>query len=250
MRKITVVLCLLSIWIVPVFSQGLPPEDENSPAPTFSVKPPPDLRNWTPEKNQKFQLYVNFDRNAGDSLPRIDIFGDGGSWPFALEKLGDTFYVFIVPPGYSLKTRSTINGLEKECPFVVWAGTERAIYWFSYDSAKVLLDTIQPASFISTVPLQQLPGNTLTLQLQGTNKNAKTITSLLAEIGKQATLIQLKDGFYQNTWFRISQSIVRRWKVNETKIGTFLAFQCVEGSLNAVSQILEKYRQEVPYATQ
>lgn len=204
--------------------------------------PPPDLRNWTPEKEQ-FRLYVNLDGNSGDTVPRLDILDDKNlDWPFLMERIGDTVYVFIAPPGYMLNHQSRIDGLDTEFPFVVWAGTQRAIFWFSYDSAAVALDTIQSASFITTVQFKPLPDNIVTLQLLGTNRNAKRIKSLLTELGDKASLIQLEDGFYWNLWLRVRKSIVRRWKVNETPVGTFLALRYAAGEYEAVERILQKYR--------
>ncbi|MFA5052354.1 MAG: hypothetical protein WC544_04845 [Patescibacteria group bacterium] len=210
------------------------------------VLPPPDLRNWTPQDGQ-FQLYVNFDGAAGDKTPRIDILSDKGeSCLFWMEKLGDTLYVFILPPQHalndSMSVRNAVDGLDEEFPFVVWAGTKRASYWFSYDSSQVVLDTLKAASFITITALRELPADILTLQLEGKNKNAKIIRTLVKELGNQAKLVQLDEGFYRNYWFRVHKTVVQNWKTNETKTGTLLAFECAPGSRDSVAQILEKYR--------
>jgi hypothetical protein len=204
------------------------------------VQPPPDLRNWTPDARQ-FQLYINFDGSIVDTSPRIDILSENSSWPFMMKTIGDTLYIFIAPPRYVLKTRDTV-GLSSEFPFVVWAGSQRATYWFSYDSGTVTLDTLVPAPFVVAVALKPLPDNVVTLQLKGAGKNAKILRQILKEIGDQANLIQLEDGFYKNIWLRVAKSIVQRWKVNETQTGTLLVFQCAEGAREAVERILRKYR--------
>lgn len=205
-----------------------------------AVMPPPELRSWTPFEKQ-FQLYVGFDGNAMDTAPRIDILHEDQSWPFYMEKIGDTLYLFIVPPQYSLTVRSTVDGLEDEFPFVVWAGTQRAIYWFSYDHGTLVVDTMQSAPFITTIPLKPLSPDILTLQLQGTGKNAKVIASVLEELGDQVKLVQLDGGYYDKIWGHVTPSVVRRWKLNETTFGTLLALQYTEGSRDSVVKILRKY---------
>ena len=213
---------------------------------THVIQPPPELRAWTPAANQ-FQLYVNFDGASGDTLPHIDILNDRASWPFLMEKLGDTVYLFITPPGYQLKARSKLDSLDAEFPVVVWAGTERAVYWFSYDSGQVTLDTLQPAPFITTVEVRPLPDNVLTLQLVGKNKHAKTIRNILSAVGDRATIVRLPEGYYQNVWYRVLESVVQRYETNETQVGTLVALQCVDGAREAVAQILKDYGEA--YAT-
>lgn len=208
---------------------------------TTEVMPPPELRSWVPFAEQ-FQLYVGFDGNTADSTPRIDILCEKKSWPYYLEKLGDTVYIFIVPPSYVLNARSAVTGLENEFPFVVWAGTQRATYWFSYDNGSIKIDTLYSAPFITTIQLKPLPGDIRTLQLKGTNKNAKVIGELLEELGGLAELTQLEDGYYDKVWGHVSRSVVRRWKLNETTFGTLLAFRCAETSCESVDAILQKYR--------
>lgn len=250
MKTCVIVVLLLFIWVIPGVSQDMIDVDSGSTAgmDLFPVQLPPELRNWTPKKEQ-FQLYINFDGKPENSdLPRIDIMSDNVSWPFRMSKIGDTIRILIIPPGYKLKDaikiRDTVRGLDKEFPFVVLAGAERAVYWFSNDSGKVTIDEIQPASFIATIPLRELPDDVLTLQLQRTNDNAKKIRELEKELGDLASLVQLDDGFYQNIWLRVSKIRIQRWKTNETQIGTYLAWKCVPESLDVVAQILEKYKRE------
>jgi hypothetical protein len=215
---------------------------------TTDVIPPPELRDWTPSSNQ-FLLYVNFDGQPTDSLtlPKIDILNDRHeSCIFWMEKLGDTLYLFIVPPDYALHdsrhVRNTVDSLGWEFPLVVWAGTQRATYWLSHDGGNVVLEAVQLAAFVSPLQLKDLPADVLTLQLEGKNRNASIIRSLVKQLDGHAELIQLVEGFYRNVWFKVNKTVVQKWKTNETKSGTFLAFRCAEGHRDAASQILQKYR--------
>jgi len=244
---ISICMAIFSVVLFTCFPVNAQPDiDDGSEDNYQEVLPPPDLRNWTPQDRQ-FQLYVNFDGAAGDRTPRFDILSDkGASCLFWMEKLDDTLYIFILPPQHvlndSTSVRNTVNGLDEEFPFVVWAGTRRASYWFSYDSSQVVIDTLKTASFITTVSLQELSADIMTLQLEGKNKNAKIIRSLVKELGGQAELVQLDEGFYRNYWFRVRKTVVQNWKTNETKIGTLLAFECAPGLRDFVAQVLEKYR--------
>lgn len=249
--KITFAILLLCLGGLSVLAQEVRDVDDSMslafPSSLYRnhhpVQPPKDLRDWTPSKGMQFQLYINFTGVPGDTTPRIDILKENLSWPYLAEKLGDTVYFFIAPPGYSVTLQSRVDSLETEFPIVIWAGTERAIFWFSYESGKVVLDTtVQPASFISTLPLRSLDTNILVLQLSGKNRNAKIIRDLLKELGDQATLTQLDDGFYHNVWFRVSKTVVQNWKTNETKDGTLLALKCKEGARDSVALILKKYQ--------
>ena len=211
------------------------------------VGPPPGLRDWKPFDNQ-FRLYVNSDGAAGDSLPRVDILNDKDeSWPFWMEHIGETLYVFILPPKCTLEdsvvVRNRVDGLEDEFPFVVWAGTKRVLYWFSYSFGEADIDTtLDQASFIAIVPIREIPNDILTLQLEGKNRNAKIIRSLLKVLGDHAKLVQLEEGFYRDVWFKVRKTVVQNFKTNETKTGTFLALKCQPDSREAVSQVLEKYQ--------
>lgn len=239
-------MCVVVLARSPVIAQEEVNDDAESK--TTEVLPPPEIRDWTPLDNQ-FQLYVNFDGEVGDRLPRIDILNDKQeSCLFWMEKLGDTLYIFILPPGYTLKdsvrVRNRVDGLDDEFPFTVMAGTKRAAYWFSHDSGQVVLDTLQSEPFITVVALHELPANVLTLQLEGKNKNAKAVRELVKELKGQAELIQLDEGFYRNIWFKVKKTVVQNFKTNETKTGTFLAFKCADGQVESVSNVLQKYRGE------
>jgi|GEM_PF-4613317 hypothetical protein len=246
----TITVAAMLVW-APVFAQE--EIDKDPKFRTSEVMPPPDVRDWTPF-DQQFMLYVNFNGQPTDSLtpPWIDILDDKQeSCLFWMEKLGDTLYIFIVPPSHvlcdSVRMRNSIDGLECEFPLVVWAGTRRATFWLSYDSGQVILETLQPSDFITTVSLKELPNNVLTLQLEGKNKNAKVLRTLVKELKGQAELIQLDDGFYRNIWFHMRKAVVQRFQTNETRTGTFLAFRCNEGVHDAVARALAKYRQDVSY---
>lgn len=243
MRVIGVFVALFFMWASSVFSQDLPPVNDNPTSPEYAVKPPPDLRDWEPSKDMKFQLYVNFD-GINDTIPKIDIMLENVSWPYYMDKLGDTVYLFIAPPGYSLKVQGRIDHLESEFPIVIMAGEKRRVhFWFSYENNKVFIDTSNAHdSFISVLAVRPLPDQTLTLQLKGRNVNAKVIRPLLKELGDQAKLVQIQEGFYENVWPRVIKTIVQNWKTNETQIGTFLVFSCSAEFRDAVSLILEKYR--------
>lgn len=213
---------------------------------SYDIIPPADIRGWTPSDEQ-FELYVNSIDIAGDMVPQIDVLDDQQqSHMFRMEKPGDTLYLSILPPDYtpddSLSVRNTVSGLDCEFPLVVWAGTRRATFWFSYESGNITLDTLQPAPFITTVSLLELPADVETLQLEGKNKNAKIVRTLEKELRGLAELIQLDEGFYRNVWFKVNKTIVQRWKTNETETGTFLAFRCEDGQIDSVAQILEMYR--------
>ncbi|MFH2050513.1 MAG: hypothetical protein ABIJ12_13840 [bacterium] len=211
------------------------------------VLPPPDLRNWTPQDKQ-FQLYINSYAEDREKTPKIDILNEKGeSCHFWMENHNDTVYLFIIQPGFELKesisVRNRIDSLDQEFPLVVLAGTMRAVYWFSYDSATgVEIEPLKPASFIETIPLLELPTNVFTLQLEGNNNNARIMRQLLIELGNQAELIQLDKGFYRNYPFMVKQIVLQKWKTNETKTGTLLAFKYAAELRDVVEQTLEKYR--------
>ena len=145
---------------------------------------------WTPDDGM-LRLYVNFDGRSGDTLPRIDILCEDGSWPFSMQYLRDTVFLFVVPPGCELTERSTLNNLPDEFPFVVCAGTKRAVYWFSYDAGKVEIDILQPASFITTILVKPFPPDVMYLLLPGSGKHAKTIKKIVRCLKDMATLYTL-----------------------------------------------------------
>jgi hypothetical protein len=247
--RVSIVVWIGLLTLLLIGGKRLIAQDDSDGDPAFEaydVIPPPGIRDWTPSDDQ-FELYVNAIDVAGEMVPQIDILDDKQqSHMFWMEKHGDTLYLFILPPGYapddSLAVRNTVNGLDYEFPFVVWAGTRRATFWFSYESGNITLDTLQPAPFITIVSLLDIPADVETLQLEGKNKNAKIVRTLEKELRGLAELIQLDEGFYRNVWFKVNKTIVQRWKTNETKTGTFLAFRCEDGQIDSVAQILEMYR--------
>lgn len=206
-----------------------------------SVAPPADWQNWTPAKEQ-FRLYINFDGSNHDTIPKIDIFDDNGSWPFNMQFRFDTLYLHIGPAKCSPAERSAVDRLPQAFPIVIQAGTERAIYWFSYDNGSINLGPLQPAGFISQVPLYQLPDNVRFVQFTGSLHNAKTIKQVLRDLDGLAEPVQLAAGFYEDIWLLVKKATIRRWPVNETATGTFLVLQCTEESQDTVTQILRKYQ--------
>jgi hypothetical protein len=202
---------------------------------------------WTPD-DSLLQLYINFDGRSNDTLPRIDILDENGSWPFSMQHLGDTVFLFVVPPGCELTERSTLDNLPDEFALVVWAGTKRAVYWFSYDAGKVEIDTLQPASFITTTLVKPFPPDVMYLLLPGSGQHAKTIKEIVQRLKGMAELIQLDDGFYQSIWCFVDRTTIRRWKLNETaagteQAGTLLVFSIKDSAYCAdVQDILDEYR--------
>ncbi len=244
MKIATIVVCLPLVWLAPVFGQGLPPFNDNPSVPSFGIKPPPGLRDWVPAADAHYQLYVNVVGDSANAKPNITILLDNKSVQYLMEKIGDTVYFFIAPPGIPLTTCGQIDSLENEFPIVILAGEQRrAEFWFSYDSSgQVTIDTSQASnSFISPLPVQDMPGDVVTLQLVGKNENAKVIRALKKELGDRATLVQLNEGFFRHVWLRVSKAFVQNAQTNETQLGTFLAYRCAPGSRDVVLQILAKY---------
>ncbi|MEK7518822.1 MAG: hypothetical protein AAB424_03145 [Patescibacteria group bacterium] len=222
---------ILSLLALPfaVHAQTMDVDDAQTKPFVASVQPPEDMRTWTPEAKQ-FRFYVNVKRDGDKVTPQVDILGDNGSWPFVMKHIGDTVYVYIVPPGYKVLERSVLEKLPNTFSLVAWAGTERAIYMFSFENGKVTLDIPQSAPFISVVDVKPLPENVLCWQLAGSGNSAGEVQRILKALGSSAKLIQLKKGFYQGEWFFLKEVTVRNLKMNETDAGTLLALELADPS--------------------
>jgi hypothetical protein len=228
--KVWFLLILLFAFTISGRLQAQDTDDMSSKPFVASAQPPEDIRHWTPKVNQ-FKLYVNVQRDDEKMTPQIDVLTDKGSWPFVMKRNGDTVYLYIVPPGYEMQERTVIDHLSNAFPLVVWAGTERAVYAFLFDSGKTMVTTLQPASFISLVEVQPLSKYILCWQLQGSGNSAAEVQRILKELGSQAKLIQLKKGFYQGVWLYLKEVNFRNWKANETSTGTMLALELVNPEL-------------------
>ncbi|MDF1544698.1 MAG: hypothetical protein P1R58_06300 [bacterium] len=255
MRQIVAtVFCFFSLLGSSVLSQVWDIENDSTPQVerlikhTAAIVPPAEWQHWTPD-DMMFQLYVNTDsRQVDDTVPRIDIMTEKGSWPFSMQYLGDTVYLFVVPPGFELTERSALDSLPDEFPFVIWAGTERAVYWFSYDAGELEIDQLQPALFISPMPVKPLPPDIVHLQLPGSGNHAKTIKQTVNKLKSVAQLIQLDEGFYETIWYHVTKTTIRTWKLNEVAFGTkdvaaLLVFRLNEpGCREQAEHILNEFR--------
>jgi len=204
---------------------------DSATAEVSSVTPgsqlPDEWHTWTPNEGQ-FRLYVNFDNTSGNQLPRIDILGHFGSWPFTMQYLNDTVYVYVVPPGYTLTKRVSITQLPEDFPLVVWAGTERGTYWFSADENDVTIKAVTPASFLVIETVHALPEDAILVQLPVSGpRSYKLIKDLIEGVGNNAEIVQLDEGFYKGMWLWIRKTQVMRYKVNENKLGTLV---CLRGA--------------------
>jgi hypothetical protein len=194
--------------------------ERDEPIP-FIETPPTEWDTWTPEVGQ-FRLYVNYDVLTNpfavkDTVPRIDVLGKDGSWPYVMVYDLDTLFIFLVPPGYTLPRGSIASGIPMEFPLVVLAGTNRAVYWFSNDGGELLLDPLEPSDFLTIAPILPLPKGCIVL-LQQSNLNSKMIAKVMervAEVDSTAALVQLDEGFYESAWPLIRQVTIQRWKVNQ-----------------------------------
>ena len=201
---------------------------------------------WTPDDGM-LKLYINTDERSNDTLPQIDILNKKRSWPFSMQHLGDTVFVFVWPPQSTYTGRSTLANLPNEFPLVVRAGTQRAVYKYSYDAGKIEIEAVQPESFISPAPVKPFPPDVMHLLLPGSGYHARTIKDVVGRLKGTAELIQLEKGFYQDIWCYVSKTAVRRWDLNKTATGvehsgTLLAFLLTnEAESHDVQNIIDEY---------
>jgi hypothetical protein len=195
--------------------------ERDEPLP-FIETPPTEWNTWAPDSGQ-FRLYVNYDvltnpESIEDTVPRIDVLGENGSWPYVMAYDVDTLYIFLVPPGYRLRRSSiTVDQLPLEFPVVVTAGSGRAVYWFSNDQGEVLLEPIEPGDFLSVAPVQPLPAGSIVLLLPQSDLNSKVIKSLMKKVCAIAIPLQLDGGFYEKIWPLVHAVKIQTWDVNQLK---------------------------------
>jgi len=205
-----------------------------------SNKLPVEWEQWSPTKGM-FHLYLNNDNNSIDTLPQIDILSERSSWPFGMQFIHDTLYLNIVPPGFAHE-RTAIDSLPLEFPMVIKAGKERAIYGYSYDRGKVVIDTsLLPASFINLMPIDTLASDIIYFQLPSSGNHAKTIRKVVKYLESEniAKLIQLEPGFYQGIWRYVSKTTIQRLKLNVTDSKTDSKGILIVFKLNDVSARLK-----------
>jgi hypothetical protein len=202
---------------------------------------------WTPDDDM-LRLYINTDERSDDTKPHIDILRKRSSWPFTMRRLGDTVFVFVAPPQSTFTGRSTLANFPDEFPLVVQAGTRRAVFRYSCRAGKIEIEAIQPVPFITTTPVKPFPSDVAHLLLPGPDYHSKTIKEVLKRLDGKAELIQLEKGFYENIWCFVSETAVRRWKLNKTasgveQSGTLLPFRVKDPALaDDVQSIIEEYR--------
>lgn len=233
----------LPVIIVAILTLGLPVYGQEG----SSTQVLPDgWDQWMPDHGM-FKLYLNTDCRTDDSLPRIDILCKDGSYPFSMQHISDTAFLTLMPPGVQLSERSTLEGLPEKFSLVIRAGTEQAVYTFSYDSGEVEINSLDSASFINVLQVQPLSPKIVYLSLPGTGNHAKTIKQVLTRLNDMASLVQMEDGYYRGIWRRVSQTTIRTWKLNEvgagtTDTGTLLFFELASPDNRApVEMILDEY---------